>query len=149
MTRRLQQLIHVGCRELRISAEDRRAMQLRLTGCESMSGMTEAQLELVVDELKAKGFKPKGGRKPAASRRDLRLIHVIWRKLGAAGALDRPGRDGLNAFIRSRFGTAWASVPADVDMLRDHEKIDAVIQALKSWADRVGVELDLVEANRR
>ncbi|MGR3501582.1 gp16 family protein [Pseudaestuariivita sp.] len=148
MTRTLQKLIHVGCRELGLDSDDRKAMQLALTGKASMADMSEAELTVIVDNLKAKGFKPKGGRKPKAPRKDLRLVHVLWSKLGEAGVLERPDRAGLNAFIRKRFEKSWGSVPADVDMLRDHTQIDDVIQALKSWATRVATGFDPNEAQR-
>lgn len=143
MTRRLQQMIHVGCRELGLDAEARRDLQLAATGKASMRDMTEADLQLVVDRLKSDGFKAKGsGKRKAAPRADLRLVHVLWGKLGAAGALREPGRAGLNAFIRKRFGDAWGSVPADIDMLRDADQIDAVVQALKVWGKREKIDFD-------
>lgn len=145
MSRRLQIQIHVGCKQLGIDEDMRRDLQQRVTGKTSMSDMDEAELKLVVNELKTKGFvaqkTSKSKRKPAP-RADLRLVHVLWGKLGEAGKLDRPGRDGLNAFVRSRFEKTWGSVPADIDMLRDWAKIDALIQALLQWCEREGVELD-------
>ncbi|MCA8880371.1 MAG: regulatory protein GemA [Rhodobacteraceae bacterium] len=145
MSRALQKLIHAGCRELGIDADTRHDLQLATTGKASLSEMTEAELQLVVDRLKEKGFRPVargGGRREQAPRADLRLIHVLWSALGRAGKLEKPGRAGLNAFIRRRFGAAWGSVPADIDMLRDHARISAVIEALKQWCDREGVPFD-------
>lgn len=149
MTRQLQRLIHVGCRALNMDQEDRHALQLAVTDKDSMSDMGEDELKAVLARLKQNGFKPElKGRKrhKVAPRADLRLVHVLWRKLGDAGELERPGRGGLNAFIRAQFGAAWASVPADIDMLREADKINAVIRALKSWCARAGVVLD--EAGR-
>lgn len=151
MTRALQKLIHVGCRELGIDAETRRDLQLVATGKASMAEMTEAELRLVIDALKTRGFvvrKPASAKHKPAPRADLRLIHVLWRKLGAAGALRDPSRKGLNAFVQKRFGATWGSVPADVDMLRDWEKIDAVIQALRNWGDRAEIDFDWAEHGR-
>ncbi len=151
--RHLQKLIFVGCRALKLDAEARRALQLRVTGKPSLAAMTKAEMQSVVAELRKSGFRPKGsgrggksGRRKAgyrkpAPRADLRLIHVLWSKLGQAGHLDRPDRAGLNAFIRARFGAAWGAVPADIDMLRDHRQIEAVIRALKSWCEREGIEI--------
>ncbi len=144
MSRQLQQLIHVGCRALSLDQDDRRALQLTVTGKGSMSDMSEDELKAVLDRLKADGFKPdaKGrSRHRKAPRADLRLVHVLWRKLGDAGELDRPGRGGLNAFVRARFESSWGSVPADIDMLRDAAQITAVIRALKDWCARAGIEL--------
>ncbi|SDY54981.1 gp16 family protein [Citreimonas salinaria] len=135
-------LIHVACRELSIDADTRRTMQERLTGKASLKDMSQPELEVILGALKGRGFKPKGGRRAKAPRGDLRLVHVLWRALGDAGQLERPDRAGLNAFVRSRFEKAWGSVPADIDMLRDADKIDAVIQALRAWIDRAGIEFD-------
>lgn len=145
MTRAMQQKIHIGCRQLGLDADDRRAMQVEVCGKASMRDMTEADLKLVIKRLQKDGFKPvsKGHKKhKAAPRADLRLVHVIWKKLGDAGALERPDRAGLNAFIRARFGDKWQSVPADVDMLRDHTQIEAVINALVSWGKRAKIDFD-------
>lgn len=148
----LQKMIHVGCKRLGLDEDTRHDLQLVVTGKASMAEMTEADLLRVVDALKARGFQPFGkaafkGRKsgvkaavkPAAPRADLRFVHVLWRKLGEAGAAKKPGRDGLNAFIRSRFEGKWQSVPIDVDALRDAGQINDVIRALKDMCKRAKV----------
>jgi len=142
MTRALQKRIHAGCRELGLDAEARRDLQLVATGKASMRDMDEADLKAMVAALEARGLKGSAPRKKAAPRADLRLVHVLWRKLGEAGALDKPGRAGLNAFVRRRFEAAWGSVPADVDMLRDHRQIDQLVEALKQWCRRAGADVD-------
>jgi phage gp16-like protein len=147
--RNLQRMIHAGCRQLGLDAEARRALQQQVTGKASMSEMTAAELRLVVDRLKKDGFEAKGGgRRKPAPRADLRLIHVLWRKLGEAGALERPDRAGLNAFIRTRFEARWGAVPADVDMLRDWHQIDAVLQALIAWGKRAEIDFDWSEISK-
>lgn len=147
----LQKMIHVGCKQLGIDNDTRRDLQQQVTGKASMSQMTEADLGKVVAALKKRGFEPfgnsylgrgKGKAKPAAPRGDLRYIHVLWRLLGEAGAVTKPGRDGLNAFIRARFEDSWDFVPIDVDALRDPAKINAVVRALKDWCARAGVRTE-------
>ena len=145
--RSLQRTIHVACKDLGLDQDTRRDLQLTVTGKASMSDMTEAELKLVVTALKQRGFKPSGGKgkrpgKPLASRGDLRFVHVLWKLLGEAGALKRPDRDGLNAFVRSRFENSWDSVPIDVDALRDPAQINAVIRALKAMCHRAGVDFE-------
>lgn len=144
--RSLQRMIHVGCKELGIDQETRHDLQLVTTGKASMSDMTDGELNKVLQALKDRGFRPFGGRgkgrgKPMASRGDLRFIHVLWKLLGEAGALKKPGRDGLNAFIRSRFEGSWDFVPIDVDALNDPAQINAVVRALKDMCRRNGVSL--------
>ncbi len=150
MTRALQQKIHVGCRQLGLDPEARRELQLVVTGKASMTNMDEAELKAVLKRLQESGFKASSSSKKhaKASRPDLRLIHVLWGKLGEAKKLRDPSRKGLNKFIRERFGKAWSNVPADVDMMRDHKEIDQVIQALKSWGQRVDIDFDW-EAHQR
>jgi len=150
----LRKMIHVGCKQLGLDEDDRRGLQMVATGKASMSDMSDADLRKVIEALKKRGFEPfgnsyfKGGRKPAqgrakplAPRADLRFIHVLWKQLGEAGALKKPGRAGLNAFIRSSFEGKWQSVPIDVDALREAGQIDDVVQALKAMCRRAGVKL--------
>lgn len=137
MTANLRKMIHVGCKELGLDDETRRDLQLIATGKASMSDMTEADMLKVVEELKQRGFSPswsggKGRGRPIAPRKDLRYVHKLWSLLGQAGTLKRPGRDGLNAFVRSRFEGKWQSVPMDIDTLRDSRQISDVINALKA-----------------
>ncbi|MCB5198575.1 regulatory protein GemA [Loktanella sp. TSTF-M6] len=137
MTRALQRLVHVACRELAIDADTRRYLQLVVTGKASMADMDEADLQKLLTRLKEKGFRVTAtGKRKAAPRADLRYIHVLWRLLGEDGALDRPGRAGLNAFVRSRFAGKWASVPIDIDALQDAGQINDVTRALKDWCAR-------------
>ncbi|WP_339636190.1 regulatory protein GemA [uncultured Sulfitobacter sp.] len=145
MTASLRKIVHVACKELGLDQDARRALQLQVCGKASMSDMSENDYKAVIARLKADGFNQSSNARskhPRAPRADLRLIHVLWRKLGEAGALERPDRDGLNAFVRSRFGEAWASVPADIDMLRDDAQIEAVVAALRAWGKREGIDFD-------
>lgn len=145
MSRALQRSIFAGCRALGLDDQARRDLQLAETGKASMRDMDETDLQKILKRLKRDGFEaglkaPRKGK--LASRGDLRFVHVLWRLLGEAGVLRDPSRAGLNAFVRASFGKSWGSVPADIDMLRDAQKIDAVIQALKQWAAREGVVLN-------
>lgn len=152
--RNLQRMIHVGCKQRGLDDDMRRDLQLVATGKASMTDMTDADLLKVLEALKQRGFTPgfkgpvKAGSKPRrapAPRADLRLVHVLWGLLGQAGKLQKPGRDGLNAFVRSRFEGKWQSVPIDIDALRDAKQINDVIRALKDWCKREGVALREVQ----
>lgn len=144
MTDALRRKIHVGCKQLGLDQDTRRDLQLVVTGKASMSDMTEAEMLAMVRALEERGFKAtstgrsKGRHKPAP-RADLRLVHVLWRLLGDAGHLREPGRDGLNRFIRRRFGAAWDFVPRDVDDLTEHRCITDLIRALQDWCEREDV----------
>lgn len=144
--RNLQRMIHVGCKQLGLDSDARHDLQLLVTGKDSMSDMSDAELQKVVQALQQRGFKSgfKGGlkgRRASAPRADLRFVHVLWKMLGEAGALKSPGRDGLNAFVRSRFEKHWASVPIDIDTLRDAGQINDVTRALKDMCRRAGIDV--------
>jgi phage gp16-like protein len=145
MTHPQIKLIHVAARELGLDADTRHELQLVTTGKASLADMSPAELDKVVDALKARGFKPgrhvaRKGRKTAA-RGDVRFAHVLWGKLAKAGAVDGAGARGLNAFVRKRFEAAWGSVPLDVDQMQDAAQIATIIEALKSMCRRAGVAI--------
>lgn len=146
MSHALRRKIFVGCRELGLDDETRRALQLRVTGKESTSNMSDGDMEDVLGELRERGFKPSftGGFKKRAGRADLRLVHVLWKFLGDAGELKNPTRAGLNAFIRSRFGRDWGYEVRDVDDLTETPDIAVLIRALKEWNLRVDTAYDPV-----
>jgi phage gp16-like protein len=145
MTRALQKLVHVACRELGIDGETRRDLQLVVTGKASMLDMDEADLNKMVAALKERGFKPHAGGsrklRPAAKRGDVRFAHVLWGKLHRAGAVTQGGAKGLNAFLRARFEKAWGAVPFDIDTMQDARQIATVIEALKGMCTRAGISL--------
>ena len=145
MTRALQKLVHVGCRELGIDGETRRDLQLVVTGKASMSDMTEAELNKLVTALKERGFKPHAGKarkqRPAAPRADVRFAHVLWGKLHKAGVVEQAGAKGLNAFVRARFEKAWGAATFDIDAMQDHRQIATLIEALKGMCTRAGITL--------
>ncbi len=145
MTRALQKMVHVGCRELGLDGETRRDLQLLVTGKASMLDMTEADLSKMVTALKERGFKAHAGngraKRPAAKRADVRFAHVLWGKLHTAGAVDQGGAKGLNAFIRARFEKSWGAAVFDIDAMQDHRQIATLIEALKAMCARAGVDL--------
>lgn len=146
MTRALQKLVHVGCRDLGLDADTRHDLQLRVTGKASMADMTAPELEAVVAALKAQGFSAgfngasRPGKRPAAKRGDVRYCHVLWKLLAQKGAVKVAGAKGLNAFIRARFEAHWGAVPIDIDAMQDWQKIRDVVDALKAMCRRAGID---------
>lgn len=142
MSAKLRAQIHIACKELGLDQAARRDLQLVETGKASMSDMTDADMHKLLDRLKRDGFS--ADKKPfkPAPRGDLRVVHVLWRKLGEAGAVRARGRAGLNAFVKERFGTAWGYVPVDVDHLTDKQHIDQLLQALRQMGKRAGIDFD-------
>jgi len=133
---RLMRGVHAACRKLGLNDDARHEVQLRVTGKASMRDMTPRDLARLLDHFNRQQGRSTRQSRPLAPRGDLRLIHALWSELGRRGALDRPGRAGLNAFIRARFGMHWGHVPIDIDALTDTAQITDVIQALRAMLDR-------------
>ncbi|WP_420587243.1 phage protein GemA/Gp16 family protein [Ruegeria sp.] len=136
--RALMRAAHAACRQLGLDDATRHDVQLAVTGKASMRDMAATDLANLLDHLNGKSGRAGAARHkhPLAPRADLRLIHALWGELGRRGALRRPGRDGLNAFIRARFGPHWSFVPLDVDALSDTQNITDVVRALKAMLAR-------------
>jgi len=136
--------IYAGIRAIGIEDEDdRRALYTRVTGKARLREMSHRDKEAVLAELRRLGFGPADGaaRRPAASRGDLRFVHVMWRLLADQGAIRQSGRAGLNAFIRARFEAKWGHVPIDVDQMREWSEINDVVEALRAMCRRAGIDL--------
>ena len=144
MTRALQRTIFVGCRQLGLDADARHDLQLAVTGKASLTDMNEGELKLIIKRLKEDGFEKTRSRKKhnKSENKSIRLIHVLWKKLGEKGVLNDPSRAGLNKFIRSRFGNTWGAEVLDVDQLTQWKQIDDVIEALRQWGERAGTDFD-------
>ena len=132
----LMRSAHAACRRLGFDDEARHDVQLAVTGKASMRDMDVSDLSKLVSHLNTRRAGRSGYGHPRAPRAHLRLIHVLWGELGRQGVLARPGRAGLNAFIRVRFGPHWSFVPMDVDALTDANNIGDVIRALKAMLAR-------------
>ncbi|WP_010142200.1 regulatory protein GemA [Oceanicola sp. S124] len=145
MSRTLQRTIFAGCRELGLDDDTRRDLQLGATGKASLSEMTEDELKQVIKALETRGFKrvvkSDAKRRPKAKRADVRFAHVLWRLLHENGSVRVAGPAGLNAFTRSQFEGKWGAVPMDIDMMTDWAQIADVIDALKAWCRRDGIQL--------
>lgn len=136
----LVRTIHVACKQLGIDSETRHDLQLRVTGKASLSEMSPTEQQKVLNELEARGWKKTSGKRPAAKRGDTRFAHVLWGKLHVAGVVEKAGAEGLNAFVRARFASAWGASVMDVDQMRDPAQIASVIEALKAMCRRAGVD---------
>lgn len=149
MTRRAAVVkVQIARRDLRLDEDTYRAILSRITGRASASDCTDAQLGAVLDEFKAKGWKPKvvqGGRASASRRRPAaadqpvaRKARALWLSLHQLGVVRDPSEAALEAFARRQLG---------VDRLRWAVAAEAfaLIEALKAMAERAGWSQDLTD----
>lgn len=136
--KQLIKLIHVARRELHMQDDDYRAMLANipaLEGATSSAGLTIPKLRLVLETLKAKGFKvvPKAKKhsQKLADDAQSRLIRHLWLSLADAGKVRDRSETALNKFVEHRTGVAqlaWLSTA----------QASKVIEALKQWLNRGG-----------
>lgn len=135
---RLIKLIHVARRELGMADESYRTMLANmpaLGGRTSSADLSIDGLELVLDQLKAKGFKvrPKSKKKapdlPLADDRQSRRIRQLWLSLHEQGAVRDPSERALASFVQRMVGVSalqWLST----------DQASQVIENLKKWRHR-------------
>lgn len=141
MTRRAAVVkVQIARKELRLDDAAYHAVLERLTGRTSSADCTDAQLGLVLDEFKAKGWKPRvvaGGRTGKAAPRTAaqspvaKKARAMWISLHQLGVVRDPSEKALEAFGRRQLGVErlqWAS--------QSHGAL--LIEALKAMAERAG-----------
>lgn len=134
--------IHIAKKDLGLDDETYRAMLARLTGKTSSRDCSDAQLGLVLDEMKAKGWKPAFkvvARNPGAPTRRgalasspmARKARAMWISLHQLGVVRDPSEAALESFGRRQLGVEklqWA----------DQSHGNRLIEALKAMAQRAG-----------
>lgn len=132
---RLIKAIHAAARSRGIDADSRHALQKEVTGKESLTDMTVQELARVLDRINGKE------RAAAPHRPWAGKIRALWWTLYWLGEIHDTSDKGIDAFVKRQGG---------VVALRflDHRGAPAVIEALKSWAKRAGVEWPVGEDSR-
>lgn len=146
--------VHIACKELGLDEATYRAVLERVTGKTSAGQCTDAELDRVLEDFKAKGWKPAlqrgaGYRKPtgsawqanraAAARRPrppaenlyAKKARALWLSLHDLGVVRDAGEPALEAFARRQL---------KVDAMRwaDEGQTYRLIEALKAMANRAG-----------
>jgi len=124
---RLMTAIRAACKRQAIDDDMRKEIQTSLIGKASMSDMSLAELGRLLDHFN------KGWKGPMGHRAHIGKIKALWWSLYWLGAIDEPGDRAISAFVDRQTGVSALK-------FLDHRKAAAVIEALKGWLARVGVE---------
>lgn len=118
--------IHIAKQELGLDDASYRSLLQDRYHHDSAADLTPGQAADLIALFRKKGWRP-------ASTGQRGLIHVLWRKLEAAGAVQHGDDEALNAFIAHY---------TDRDDLRQLTVFEAsrVIEMLKKWLKREGGE---------
>lgn len=124
--RKLVGAVRAACARLGLGDDDRKAVQQRIIGKASMSDMSIAELGELLTHLN-KDYTGPSGHNPHIGK-----VRALWWTLYWVGAIDDPGEAPLSAFVKRQTG---------ITALRflDARSSPSVIEALKSWAGRAGV----------
>lgn len=138
----LIKLIHVAKTKLGLDDEIYRDILKSTTGKDSSKLLTPAQLEAVLDRLKQLGFtveSNKTGVKNLASDAQSKLIRHLWLQLYHAGQVKNGSEKALAKFIENR-------VKVSALQFLSTESADMVINHLRQWCKRCGIERVTLEA---
>lgn len=125
--------VHIAKAQLGLSDDDYRGVMLRVTARTSAKDCTDRELEQLLTEFQAKGFRakarPNGPR--AADHPAARKARALWISLHHLGAIDDAGERALEAFARRQLGCdrlQWAN----------QAQVYKLVEALKAIAARHG-----------
>ena len=139
----LIKLIHVAKTKLGLDDEVYRDILESTTGKNSSKLLTPAQLEAVLDRLKQLGFevesKDKTGVKNLASDAQSKLIRHLWLQLYEAGQVRNGSEQALAKFVEKRVGVSALQFLSS-------QSADMIINHLRQWCKRCGIERNAVEA---
>lgn len=119
--------VRAACRRLGLEDDDRRALQQEVTGKISLGDMDLPELGRMLDRLN-KDYKG-----PSGNRAYLAKIRALWWTLYWLGAIHEPNDEALTAFVKRQTGKQRLQ-------FLGHREAFSVIEALKSWAARLGVD---------
>lgn len=122
----LMRAIMAACKRQGVDGETRHATQKRITGKDSMTDMTVAELTRMRDHFN-RGWKGPKSQRPHAGK-----IRALWWSLYWIGAIERVDDDALNAFVKRQTHIQHVN-------FLDHRSAPAVIEAMKAWLEREGV----------
>jgi phage gp16-like protein len=125
--------INIARHQLQMIEDDYRQVLFNATGRTSLKECGDAQLERMLDRLKALGFQPlpkAGGRSPAAHPM-ARKARALWISLHQLGVVRNPSEEALEAFAKRQLGCERLVWARQSDAYR-------LIEALKAMAKRAG-----------
>ncbi|WP_336973472.1 regulatory protein GemA [Sphingobium aromaticiconvertens] len=124
--RRLMIAVRAACRRQGIDDDMRKDIQTELIKKASMSDMDLGELGRLLDHLN------QGWKGPMGHRAHVGKIKALWWTLYWLGGVDDPDDRAISAFVERQTGVGALN-------FLDHRKASSVIEALKSWATRLGV----------
>lgn len=125
--RKLIGAVRAAASRMKLDDDDRRAIQVEMTGKRSMGDMSLAEIGKVLDRLN------RDRPAPMAHRGHAGKIRALWWTLYWLGEIAEPNDAALDSFVRRQTGLAALR-------FLDHHRAPSVIEAQKAMAERAGVK---------
>lgn len=125
--------IHVGLKQLGITEDDKRALYMRVTGKSTLTVMTSAELDKIVQELRRLGFNSTSKRangKRRLSGKFAKKLQALWISAYNLGIVRLRDDAALEAFVTRQTGISAERFLHNADDARK------VVEALKAWMTR-------------
>lgn len=126
--KKLIQLIHIGKAKLHLDDEMYRDILAYTTGKSSTKDMSLTELNVVLTELKNKGFTTTVPKTKRPNDPQSRLIRHLWLSLHDLGVVKDPSETALNTYIQHQTGEEFSNLESD--------KKSQIIEMLKKWRTR-------------
>ncbi len=126
--------VHIARKELRLDDDTYRAVIQRVTGRDSASLCSDAQLDSLLAEFKRQGFKPKS-RRPFSDKPLVQKIYAIWKDMQPM--LDDASDTALRGFVRRQTRSAVHPDGVSAPEFLNAPDANRVIEGLKGWRARL------------
>ncbi|MAD39557.1 MAG: GemA protein [Tistrella sp.] len=130
-------VINIAKVQLGMEEADYRAMLAQVTGKTSLRAMTPVEHKLVLDRMKALGFRVKVGAKrlPKVARPQIRRLYALWYSCHRYGVIANRSNAALRAFCGRVLAPGQDGVVFDPDLLSPPQA-SKVIEVLKAMEER-------------
>lgn len=135
--------IHIAKKQLGLDEDTYRGLIHHVTGKRSAGDLDSTERRAVLDEMARRGFKPqprdhgRGRRnrpRAAAQHPQAAKARALWLSLYHLGEVRDPAEAAMDSFIARQCGISTAA------WMKDPNDARTVIEALKSWCERAGVD---------
>jgi hypothetical protein len=128
---KLNRSIRAACADKAIADDDRKAIIKRISGQDSSTKCTVAQMHLVLMEINSGGS---NNTFVKTDKKYVRKIFALWNELKMRGALNDSSFDALLAFVNNNCSRSFTNVRQLAWLTYD--QATPVLEALKGWVKR-------------
>ncbi|OUS51447.1 hypothetical protein BM607_009320 [Shewanella sp. SACH] len=138
-------LVQIGKRDLQLDDDMYRNLLEQITGARSAKGLSESQLNAVVDAMKLRGFKPKP--KAQARAAEVPKIRAIWLTMYDQGFVRSRTEVALNTYVKRMTKAGNGQGIDRIEWLKPMQAV-VVLEALKKWHYRGMADAIIVRGGR-